>query len=173
MIQDRYVPWQHMVIENFLPEQEFEYHCWKAQQINIKENVNRKFLKYDPFPRLTWLMDDFDFIRSYDSTKKFIHYAATKGGFHHPRHVDSQFKIMSAVLYLAPEVNHGTDLFETEDGPLKASVDWKPNTLFVFCGRYNHTWHDYRATSDRYTLNWFLVDPMIIENEEYKKVCID
>ena len=167
-----YEPWQHLVIEDFLPKKEFEYHCWRAQQIDIVDNVNRHFLDYDPFPRIQWLKDDFDFVRSYDHTSVFVHYAATKAGFHHPRHVDSQFKIMSAVLYLSPEENHGTDLFRSEKGDLVTSVEWKPNTLFVFCGRYNHTWHDYRATSDRYTLNWFLVDPLIIENEEYKKVLV-
>lgn len=170
-----YEPWQHIVIDDFLPKQEFEYHCWRAKHIDIVDNVNRHFLKYDPFRGILDMdmMDQFDFVRSYESTSKFVHYAATKAGFKHPRHVDSQFKIMSAVLYLAPEHNHGTDLYQSVDGPLKASVEWKPNTLFVFAGRYNHTWHDYRATTDRYTLNWFLVDPMIIENEDYRKVCID
>lgn len=167
-----YEPWQHLVLENFLPEHEFQYHCWRAKQIPIKDDVNRHFLDYDPFPDIRHLKDDFDFVRSYDETSVFVHYAATKAGFHHARHVDSQFKIMSAVLYLTPEHNHGTDLFRSEKGDLVTSVEWKPNTLFVFCGRYNHTWHDYKATDDRYTLNWFLVDPSIITNPEYKKVLV-
>ena len=168
-----YLPWEHFIVDDYLPKKEFEYHSWKAQQIEIKEDVNREFLDYDPFPEATWFQPEFAYTRSFDTTKKFSHYAATKAGFHHPRHVDSQFKIMSAVLYLAPEFNHGTDMFETEDGPMMGACPWKPNRLFVFAGRYNHTWHDYRATTNRYTLNWFLVDPQIIQNQEYKKVLVD
>lgn len=168
-----YTPWEHFIVDDYLPKQEFEYHCWKAQQIEMKDDVNREFLNYNPMPEATWFLPEFSFHRSYDETKVFAHYAATKAGFHHPRHVDSQFKIMSAVLYLAPEYNHGTDLFETSDGPMMGACTWKPNRLFVFAGRYDHTWHDYRATTNRYTLNWFLVDPQIIQNEEYKKVLVD
>jgi hypothetical protein len=52
-----YEPWQHLVIEDFLPKKEFDYHCWRAQKIDIVDNVNRHFLDYDPFPGIQWLKD--------------------------------------------------------------------------------------------------------------------
>ena len=86
---------------------------------------------------------------------------------------------MSAIVYLSPEKNKGTTLIDYSkislyDGvPEKITVDWKPNRLMNFCGLTQNTWHYYESTDVRYTYNYFLVDPDKIQNEEYKKYCID
>jgi hypothetical protein len=161
-------PWPHIVIDDFMPEYMIQYHLKKAQEVDSGDLVGRKILDYDPMPRVADLLEKFSIRRQYNELGKFIHYASTKDNIVHPMHTDAAFKIMSAVLYLGPEHNYGTRLYENPDSPCVKEVEWKPNRLFVFCGT-NYTWHDYRSTDTRYTLNYFLVDPTIIENPQYKQ----
>lgn len=178
-VQIATMPWFHLCIDNFLPQDEFEKLRQEALEVPVKENeVARKLFDYDPTPQIKNLIQTFvKASENYDvnmrqcrisNLKKFIHYAITPEHFDHKMHVEAEFKIMSAVLYLGPEENIGTRLYENENGDGALEVEWKPNRLFVFCGN-NKTWHDYASTSTRYTYNYFLVDPDIVQNEEYKK----
>lgn len=169
-------PWFYISIDNFLPQEQFEKLREGALDVDVMEDkVSRQLFNYDPTPTIEKLIRTFlkaketmgvD-VRSYSELKKFIHYAITPPNFEHQMHIEAPFKIMSAVLYLGPEKNIGTRLYKTPDDKNPVEVEWKPNRLFVFCG-YDHTWHDYASTETRYTYNYFLVDPNVVENREYK-----
>lgn len=161
-------PWPYLVIDNYLPKDQLQYHIEQSKKINLESEVDRHLLNYDPMPETADLINYFPVHRKYNRLSKFIHYAATAANFIHKMHVDAPFKIMSAVLYLGPEVNYGTRLYEHPDSLPVKDIEWKPNRLFVFCGN-DYTWHDYRSLDTRYTLNYFLVDPDTIQNSEYKQ----
>tara|TARA_B110000902_G_C14262777_1_gene570382 strand:+ start:767 stop:1219 length:453 start_codon:yes stop_codon:yes gene_type:complete len=133
-------------------------------------DVNRVMFDHDPIPLAAGLLSEFTTHRPVGNMGKFIHYAVTKADFLHDRHYDADFKIMSAVLYLGPEKNGGTVLYDGDEAVIE--VEWKPNKLFVFCGMDNLTWHHYYSEATRYTLNYFLVDMDKVENDEYRQKII-
>ena len=61
-----------------------------------------------------------------------------------PIHSDSRDKLLSVVIYIAPEVNEGTTLYEDKSGQNPKQIEWIPNRAFVF-SRNDHTWHSYKA----------------------------
>jgi len=61
-----------------------------------------------------------------------------------PIHSDSRDKLLSVVIYIAPEKNEGTWLYEDKTGKNPQQVEWKPNRAFIF-SRTDHTWHSYKA----------------------------
>lgn len=158
-------PWPYFYVDNFLSEQDFEYHCREALKLGEPtQEVDRKILDYDPLPKMQDHLKEFDH-REYEELGVFCHYAVTAPNTIHDKHVEAEFKIMSSIVYLSPEVNHGTTLYDNNNKAYE--IEWKPNRLFVFCGMNELTWHDYRSTDTRYTLNHFLVDPTKILNKEY------
>ena len=61
-----------------------------------------------------------------------------------PIHSDSRDKLLSVVVYIAPETNEGTWLYEDKSGKNPQQIEWKPNRAFAF-SRNDHTWHSYKA----------------------------
>jgi len=161
--------WPYKVIDNFLSDIDFMLITDNMLRIKANDKVERQFFHYDPTPQIADLLKEFPRRRKCTSLKKFIHYAVTPANFTHKVHDEAPFKIMSAVLYLHPEENYGTKLYHNDE---IVDVEWKPNRLMVFCGETGVTWHDYKASTMRYTYNYFLVDPAQIENVEYKKHAI-
>lgn len=163
-------PWPYLEIKNYLPQAKFEVLRNHAMQFGEDGDVNRIMFDHDPMPQTANLLSQFEHHRPLGNMGKFIHYAVTRKDFVHDVHYDADFKIMSAVLYLGPEKNGGTILY---DGTKPVSeVVWEPNKLFVFCGEDDITWHEYYSIDTRYTLNYFLVDMDKIENEEYRQKII-
>jgi hypothetical protein len=70
-----------------------------------------------------------------------------------PIHADTKDKLLSVVVYIAPEKNEGTYLYETKDGKNPQVIEWKTNKAFIF-SRTDDTWHSYRGDgiSNRLTL---------------------
>ena len=70
-----------------------------------------------------------------------------------PIHADTKDKLLSVVVYIAPEKNEGTYLFETKDGKNPQVIEWKINRAFIF-SRTDDTWHSYKGDgiSNRLTL---------------------
>lgn len=162
-------PWEYYYTDNFLPEDQYNSLLDQCKSLfkDSTKDVDRYILDHDPTPQIKNYMNYFNEKRGYYNLAKFIHLTSTKANFVHPMHVDSEFKIMSAVLYLG-EDNNGTRIYAEKDGEVVAEVDWKPNRLFVFCGKNDVTWHDYTSKGQRFTYNYFVVDPSKIENPEYK-----
>ena len=61
-----------------------------------------------------------------------------------PIHSDSRDKLLSVVIYISPEKNEGTWLYEDKNGKNAKQVDWKTNRAFIF-SRTDNTWHSYKA----------------------------
>ena len=61
-----------------------------------------------------------------------------------PIHSDSRDKLLSAVIFISPEVNEGTWLYDNKKGSNPRQIEWLPNRNFIFC-RNDHTWHSYKA----------------------------
>ncbi len=59
-------------------------------------------------------------------------------------HSDSMDKLLSGVIYIAPEKNEGTWLYDNKKGDNPIQVEWVPNRNFIF-SRDNNTWHSYKA----------------------------
>lgn len=163
-------PWPHLIVEDFLPPERLAHFTKMAKLLDVEgdgyENINREFFDYDPFPKMQDLLNEFPIHREYKDLAKLIHYAVTPPNMTHPMHVDSDYKIMSAVIYLYPEENGGTVLYKTPNGE-GMEIKWKPNSLFVFCGLDDITHHTYYSTDTRYTLNYFLVDPTMIKDPRW------
>lgn len=70
-----------------------------------------------------------------------------------PIHADTKDKLLSVVVYIAPEKNEGTYLYETIDGKNPQVIEWKTNKAFIF-SRTDDTWHSYKSDgiSNRLTL---------------------
>lgn len=174
-------PWPYLVIENFLPQGAFHTmveNCMflyggfqGAIQRDYDDNVQRYPLRRDFLEEynMEQYLDRFDH-REYSELKIFSNFVKTRANFVHKRHVEAPFKILSAVLYLTPDANNGTRIYtDNESKKAVSELEWKPNTMLIFAGHDDVTWHDYTSSwNDRYTFNWFFVDPAVIENEEYK-----
>lgn len=61
-----------------------------------------------------------------------------------PIHNDSVDKLLSAVIYISPENNKGTILYENKEALTPIEVKWKQNRVFIF-SRNKDTWHSYES----------------------------
>lgn len=156
-----------IIRDNYLPQQTFSLLYTHYQKVQLKKEVDRKFFLSDPTPDIAHYINYFNKKRGYNKLGKFIHTAATPPNFHHPKHYEAEFKIMSAIVYIGPEEAPGTTFYI--DGK-EETIEWKPNRLMIFCGETDVTWHDYKSADQmRFTYNYFLVDPTKIQNPDYKK----
>jgi len=155
-----------IIRDNYLPQQTFSLLYTHYQKVQLKKEVDRKFFSSDLTPGIAEFINYFGRKRGYRKLGKFIHTAATPPNFHHPKHYEAEFKIMSAIVYIGPEKAPGTTFYINGK---EETIEWKPNRLMVFCGETNVTWHDYKSADQmRFTYNYFLVDPTKIQNESYK-----
>ena len=174
-------PWRHIVIDNFLPDDEFEILSSKCSRVwsgsperisyDYDEQVMRWHLNYDPIQHcdMRQYLKYFDH-REYSKLRTFVNFVKTTPNFVHNIHVEAPFKILSSLLYLSPTDNNGTRLFTNKEREGEVlEVEWKPNRMLIFAGQDEITWHDYTSSdAARYTFNHFLVDPAVIQNEFYK-----
>lgn len=75
-----------------------------------------------------------------------------------PIHNDSKDKLLSVVVFISPEANEGTWLYDDQTGNNPRQIEWKPNRAFIF-SRNPDTWHSYRADNktNRLTLVYNLI----------------
>lgn len=62
-----------------------------------------------------------------------------------PIHRDHINKLLSGVIYLYPEKNLGTILYDNKNGENPVEIDWKQNRGFFFSRNENSTWHSYKG----------------------------
>ena len=154
-----------IVKDNYLPSDKFDTLYKIAKELNPTDEMERYFFKEDPTPELAGFINHFTKKRGYESLSKLVHINATPPNFDHPVHDEASFKIMSAVIYLGPEVSYGTTFYMDEE----FTIEWKPNRLMIFCGETGVTWHDFKAGNHvRHTYNYFLCDPEQVQNETIK-----
>ena len=94
-----------------------------------------------------------------------------------PIHRDIPTKLLSGVIYLTPEKNNGTYLYENKNGKNKKEIDWKQNRAFFFSRTEENSWHSYEGdkSSNRRVLVYNLMTNNLkkackIENVNYYKV---
>lgn len=73
-------------------------------------------------------------------------------------HTDNKDKLLSTVIYLKPENNTGTILYEHKEDKHPQTVEWKQNRALIF-SRTDETWHAYKGDgiNDRYALVYNLM----------------
>ena len=62
-----------------------------------------------------------------------------------PIHDDVPKKLLSCVVYLAPEKNSGTMLYSSKHGDDAYEVEWRQNRALFFSRKEATTWHSYRG----------------------------
>lgn len=62
-----------------------------------------------------------------------------------PIHDDTPNKLLSGVIYLAPEKNTGTIFYSNKKGSNKNVIDWKQNRAVFFSRIENESWHSYQG----------------------------
>ena len=158
-----------IVKDDYLSPEMFDMLYTKAQELNPIDSMERSFFTEDPTPELAQYINHFTKKRGYRELSKLVHINATPPNFDHPLHDEATFKIMSAIIYLGPEVSHGTTFYMDE----QIDIEWKPNRLMIFCGETGVTWHDFKSGDHvRHTYNYFLCDPTQVQNETIKNTLL-
>jgi len=71
-----------------------------------------------------------------------------QAGLRYLNHDESYLKLLSVIIFIDPEHNYGTWLYDTQrqnyDSPTK-KIEWKPNRAFIFSGVKGKTWHSFSA----------------------------
>lgn len=73
-----------------------------------------------------------------------LNLVSTGKNYVYPIHNDTYDKLLSVVIYIAPELNTGTILYDTATGDNSREVEWKRNRAFAF-SRTEETWHSYQS----------------------------
>lgn len=82
-----------------------------------------------------------------------LNVVSTGKNYKFPIHNDTYDKLLSVVIYIAPDNNKGTTLYSTKEGLYPKEIVWVPNRAFMF-SRNDTTWHSYESDeiSSRLTL---------------------
>jgi len=92
-----------------------------------------------------------DKVQNYKFTE--LNVVSTGKDYKFPIHNDTNDKLLSVVIYIAPDINKGTTLYSTKEGLDPKEITWLPNRAFMF-SRNDTTWHSYESdeVSSRLTL---------------------
>lgn len=69
----------------------------------------------------------------------------TGKNYNFPIHRDQVNKLLSGVVYLYPQKNLGTILYDDRYGKNPNEIEWKQNRGFFFSRNENKTWHNYKG----------------------------
>lgn len=171
MVVDR--PWPHLVIENYYSDEVFDVLRSEAKRF-VKGNVDVTTRKQafampenqtlrdciDSRPLTEDMLAKFPSHRPYSALNLFWEVNFLIGPFKYPIHDESSRKVLSCVVYVDPDENNGTYLYN-EDKTFNRQVSWKPNTALIFPAIDGVTWHDYDCPKGKYrvTVNQFLERP--------------
>ncbi len=84
-----------------------------------------------------------------------------------PIHRDIPTKLLSGVIYLTPQKNNGTYIYENKNGKNKKEIEWKQNRAFFFSRSEESSWHSYEG--DKISNRIVLVYNMM--TKDLKRVC--
>lgn len=175
-------PWEHYIIDDFLSNDRFEEILKNVETEKkyldmfgyySRSNHYYRFERFPILPELDQLFNEL-FPDESKGLSKINHYSIHPENHTYHTHVDNSSRIYSAVLYVAPSKNIGTIMCknnsEFKDGHNKpdtenideVEIEFKPNRLFVHKST-NNTWHRYGASSQRVTINTFLVDKTMLD----------
>lgn len=129
---------------------------------NIKTNkFDEKIIKdiYNQYnPKLLELLKELAPEKVKDYNHSILIFTATDKNYKYPIHTDTPDKLLSVVIYLRPEKNVGTILYEDKKGKNPVELEWKQNRALIF-SRAENTWHSYQGDgiNDRYVLVYNLM----------------
>lgn len=166
-------PWPYLVIEDYYSDEVFDVLRREAknfvkskvdvttrkQAFAMPENDTLKECIYSR-PLTESMLSQFPQHRSYPSLKLFWEVNFLMGPFKYPLHDESTRKVLSCVVYVDPDENNGTYLYN-EDKTFNRQIPWKPNTALIFPALDGVTWHNYDCPKGKYrvTVNQFLERP--------------
>lgn len=111
-------------------------------------------------------------IKLYDYSD--FHLILTGKNYKFPIHDDTPNKLLSCVIYIYPNNNCGTILYENKKGHGKKIIEWKQNRNLIFSRIERKTWHSFESdgVSDRVALVYNLMTTQIkkvykIEKKSY------
>lgn len=184
------IPWKHQIIDNFFDQETFKDLEQQCQQL-LKKYGTSKNATIDPV-NITMIKDElgaplydrlFEYNRlllwhaneilnlypnhrSYDSyySMPSFHFINGDAGYHHI-HDETLDKTLSIVVYIGPEVSHGTKIYSSEsENDFCFEIPWKPNRALLFCGEQRKTWHSFGSSEHpRATMNFFLRENILPE----------
>ncbi|WP_317932572.1 hypothetical protein [Halioxenophilus sp. WMMB6] len=160
------VAFPHFVIDNFFTDDEFAAICAKEKAVAGKEvNMAHSLIRKDGEIKSNTFDDEFltkidqsyrpyllQFLAILSSNKTKLyeysdfHLISTGPDYQHAIHDDIPKKLLSVVVYMAPEKNHGTFIHPDRNTQEPAGeVQWQRNRAFVFSRKDRKTWHSYSA----------------------------
>lgn len=80
---------------------------------------------------------------------------STPPDYEYPIHLDGPGKVLSGVVYLAPQNSTGTFLHENTKSSAFEEISWEENRAFFFSRTPNDSWHSYKG--DGKNTRWVLI----------------
>jgi hypothetical protein len=160
-------PWKHYIIDDFLPEQEFDelknivsyrptasdtdrYNVfWDTNADNLPECLKTCLKQIKELLIETGICES---EKDYEDVGFHLEYNSVGKDYNFGVHTDQPRKFASGVLYVNPEECDGTAI-HNRDKSFNYQVEWKPNRMLFF-KREDWTWHDYKNSfRGRQTIN--------------------
>ena len=191
---------KYKVIDNFLDKDDFEnlssINLGNISKNEIKIYHNKIFsngtiesdrLREDDIKKLfdnyhdkaLKMLEDFNSAKIPLWDYSEFHIIQTGSDYSYPIHRDSPYKLLSGVIYLAPEQNKGTILYDNKRGENTKEIEWKQNRGLFFSRSENNSYHSYEGDkkSTRLTLIYNLMTTRLeevcnIEKINYQKIKI-
>lgn len=160
-------------LENLVLKLKNEY-CDETKQIILSFNEQyqcftcekHKIIKFLPHTKICLEslsireedLNYFSYHREYKKLKLKTNINICLNDMDYPIHDDVSYKILTNVIFVGPDVSHGTILYDKDKNYIK-EIDWSPNTSLIFPPKDGVTWHSYKSLSNSYriTINQFLV----------------
>ncbi len=182
------------IIDNFLLKEDFDNLCkiklinvnedeikvyhnkiFRDGKIEISECINEVFLKrlFDNYNKKTLdILGDLcpEKLSLYEYSE--FHIIETGSKYKFPIHDDTPNKLLSGVIYLAPEENSGTIFYSSKKGDNKNEIEWKQNRAVFFSRKEKKTWHSYEGNGreNRIALVYNLMTSKIKDVANIEKV---
>ena len=150
-VESIHTPWQHWVIDDFLPESDYLHlRNWfddqPAKDHDGRQMTDSQDVRY-PVEIETALHASFLEAMSYTNFRRFgrITYQLDKmlpNESYFGTHCDSMDKLASLVLYVG-EPNNGTFMHDSPDSEPVSEIEWRENRAMLFIVQQGITWHSF------------------------------
>jgi len=174
-------PWPHLVIDDYYEADVFDTikkHSKKFLSKNVDVKTRKQAFPFVNDPELEKAIESrpidasyFDLFTNHreheETLELYWEVNFLLGPYSYPIHDESRRKILSNVVYVDPEENEGTRLYDANKNLVK-TVEWKPNRALIFAAIDGVTWHDYTCPigKARITINQFLQNENQLRTQE-------
>lgn len=173
-------PWPHLIIDDFFEPEVFEKMRKEiglfigGSKIESRQTLYKDFTSL-PVTAEALASTDFESYvshfkehRPFEKLYRSSEVSFCLRDFSYPVHDEASSKVLSVVVYIAPDQGIGTGIHDLEKNHV-FDVEWKPNRALIFAGLTGKTWHSYRSAPDglRVTLNTFLRSHDLHKTQEH------